>query len=438
MNVCVVALGKIGLPLAVQFARSGHQVIGADINAAAVDMISNGVVPFPGEAHLAEYLVEQLKSGRLSATTDTTKAVTQSEVVIVVVPLLVDDAAQPEYSAMDTATRAIAAGLQPGTIVIYETTLPVGTTRQRFAPMLAEVSGLRLGSELLVAFSPERVHSGRIFSDLRRYPKLVGGIDESSTDRAIAFYEAALQFDERVDLSRANGVWNLVTAEAAELAKLAETTYRDVNIAFANELARFADNHGIDVMDVIDSCNSQPFSHIHLPGIAVGGHCIPVYPRFYLKGDASAQLPGVARRVNDAMPSYAVELLEKEMGPLRGLRIAVLGAAYRGGVKEIAFSGVFPTVAALKSAGAEAVVHDPLYTDDELRGFGFQPYHLGEPCAAAIVQAEHSVYDNLDSQTLGGAKVVLDGRGAVRAHPSLTIITIGGGSHPNSHESTTC
>lgn len=438
MNVCVVALGKIGLPLAVQFARSGHQTIGADVNAGTVDMINNGVVPFPGEANLDEYLVEEIAAGRFRATTDTTDAVRQSEVVIVVVPLVVDAAAQPEYTALDAATRSIAAGLRPGTIVIYETTLPVGTTRQRFAPMLAEISGLTLGTELFVAFSPERVYSGRIFSDLRRYPKLVGGIDEPSTERAIAFYEAGLQFDERADLAHPNGVWNLHTAEAAELAKLAETTYRDVNIAYANELARFADNHGIDVLEVIDSCNSQPFSHIHRPGIAVGGHCIPVYPRFYLAGDAGAQLPRAARNVNDAMPAYAVQLLQQQIGALRGLRIAVLGAAYRGGVKETAFSGVFPTVAALQDAGAEAVVHDPLFTDDELRALGLEPYHFGEPCAAAIVQAEHTEYDDLDSHSLGGATVVLDGRSSVHAHPDLTIITIGGGSHPHTHESTSC
>ena len=435
MNVCVVALGKIGLPLAVQFSRSGFDVVGADIDTSAVDKINSGVPPFPGEADLDEFLVEALASGRLRATTDTVAAVSGAQVIVVVVPLLVDGDAKPEFSALDAATRAIAAGLQPGALVVYETTLPVGTTRQRFAPMLAAQSGLTLGQDLFVAFSPERVYSGRIFADLRRYPKLVGGIDEASTARAISFYTEALQFDERSDLPAANGVWNLVSAEAAELAKLAETTYRDVNIAFANELARFADAHDIDVISVIDSCNSQPFSHIHRPGIAVGGHCIPVYPRFYLDGDPSAQLPRSARAVNDAMPEYAVQLLEREIGDLNGLRVAVLGAAYRGGVKETAFSGVFATVAALAARGAHAVVNDPLYTDDELRAFGFEPYHFGESCAAAIIQAEHSEYTHLTAEMLGGATVILDGRNCVTGSSDLTILTIGGGSQPTHTES---
>ena len=148
---------------------------------------------------------------------------------------------------MDAATASTAAALRPNTLVIYETTLPVGTTRSRFAPMLTAGSGLTLGLDLFVAFSPERVYSGRIFADLRQYPKLVGGLDVASTDRAVEFYTQALQFDQRSDLSRANGVWNLDTAEAAELAKLAETTYRDINIGFANELADSHDRHGIDV-----------------------------------------------------------------------------------------------------------------------------------------------------------------------------------------------
>lgn len=428
MNVCVVALGKIGLPLAVQFANSGLSVVGADINPVAVQQINDGIEPFPGEANLAEFLHNALASGRLRATTDTSAAVSTADVIIVVVPLIVDNDKQPDFRALDAATRSIAAGLKPGALVIYETTLPVGTTRTRFAPMLADGSGLALGEQLFVAFSPERVYSGRIFADLRRYPKLVGGIDSTSTKLAMQFYEQALQFDERVDLARPNGVWDIGTSEAAELAKLAETTYRDLNIAFANELAKFSDQHGIDVMQVIDACNSQPFSHIHQPGIAVGGHCIPVYPRFYLAGDPHAALPAAARDVNDSMPDYAIAKLINVIGPLRGRRIAVLGAAYRGGVMETAFSGVFPLVASLAACGAIPVVHDPLYTDAELVAFGFEVYHLGQSCDAAIVQAEHAEYRNLTSADIGGATVVVDGRRCVAANPDLHIITIGDGS----------
>lgn len=426
MNIAVVALGKIGLPLAVQFARRGMHVFGADIDAVTVDTIRRGLPPFPGEADLDTYLPDVLESGHLTVTTDTTAAVAESEVVVIVVPLVVDSEKRPDFRAMDAATSAVAAGLRPGTLVVYETTVPVGTTRRRFTPALEAGSGLRPGRDLLVAFSPERVYSGRIFADLRKYPKLVGGIDAASTARAVSFYRAALEFDERSDLAEPNGVWDLGTAEAAELAKLAETTYRDINIAFANELARFSDRNDIDVMKVITACNSQPFSHIHQPGIAVGGHCIPVYPHFYLAGDPGARIPAAARAVNEGMPEYAVSRLVDRLGPLDGKRIAVLGAAYRGGVKETAFSGVFEVVRSLRQAGADPVVHDPLYSDDELADLDLVPYHLGEPCDGAIVQADHPEYQRLSPDVLGGATTLVDGRRTVAPTPSLDLITLGG------------
>lgn len=430
MDICVVALGKIGLPLAVQMATKGHHVIGADVNAATVELVNAGQVPFPGEADLDVLLKQVVDTGHLEATTDTAAAVARSQAVVVVVPLFVDGEGVPDFGWMDAATRDIAKGLQPGTLVSYETTLPVGTTRDRFGPMLAEGSGLAVGEGFFLVFSPERVLTGRVFSDLRRYPKLVGGVDGASAERGIAFYESVLDFDDRPDLTRPNGVWDLGSAEASEMAKLAETTYRDVNIGLANQFARFAATRGIDALRVIEASNSQPYSHIHRPGIAVGGHCIPIYPRFYLWNDPEATVVAAARAANAAMPEYAVGLLEGAHGPLKGERVVVLGAAYRGGVKETAFSGVFPTVEALRSRGAEVLVHDPLYTDAELAELGFTAYHVGEPVAAAIVQADHADYRGLTAADLPGVRTVVDGRGALSADGfgGVTLRTLGGAS----------
>jgi len=410
VKITVVALGKIGLPLAVQFATKGHEVIGADVNPATVDLVNAGQEPFPGEAQLAELLTDVTSSGRLRATTDTAAAVAESEAVVIVVPLFVDIEGVPDFGWMDAATREVARGLKPGTLVSYETTLPVGTTRARFAPMIEEISGLRAGVDFPLVFSPERVYSGRIFADLRRYPKLVGGIDAESGKRGVAFYEAVLDFDDRADLPRGNGVWDLGSSEASEMAKLAETTYRDVNIGLANQFARFAEQNGIDVFEVIEASNSQPFSHIHRPGIAVGGHCIPIYPRMYLWNDPEATVVRAAREANAAMPEYAVAVLEGAYGDLAGATVVVLGAAYRGGVKETAFSGVFPTVAALEARGARVLVHDPMYTDDELAGYGFTAYHLGEPADAAVLQTDHVEYAELAATDLPGVRVLVDGR----------------------------
>lgn len=409
-TVCVVGLGKIGLPLAVQFASRGVRVIGADIADEVVDLVNSVQVPFPGEAELPERLAEVVAAGRLTATTDTSAAVAESNVVVVVVPLVVDFDGVPEFRALDAATEAIGRGLQPETLVIYETTIPVHTTRQRFAPRLAELSGLELGSDLFAVFSPERVYSGRIFADLRRYPKLVGGLDQASADRASDFYAEVLEFDERDDLARPNGVWDLGSAEAAELAKLAETTYRDINIAFANELAMFSEGAGIDVFGVIEAANSQPFSHIHQPGIAVGGHCIPVYPKLFLSNAPDALVPRAARSANEDVPRHVIERLSAAIGGLSGTRVLVLGAAYRGGVKETAFSGVFPLNALLAEHGAEAFVHDPLYTDAELESLGLTAGRIDGAYDAAIIQTDHDMYRDLGPSALSAVRVLADGR----------------------------
>ena len=410
MKIALVALGKIGLPLAVQFAMKGHQVIGCDVNQKTVDLVNSGTEPFPGEAHLDEYLKQVVGSGHLTATTDTTTAVAQADAVVVVVPLFVDNDGVPDFGWMDAATEKIAQGLKPGTLVSYETTLPGGTTRTRFAPAIEKISGLKAGVDFHLVFSPERVLTGRVFADLRKYPKLVGGVNESSTKAGVDFYNAVLDFDDRPDLTEKNGVWDLLTCEASEMAKLAETTYRDVNIALANQFAIFAESANIDIAKVIAASNSQPYSHIHQPGIAVGGHCIPIYPRFYLWNDPQATVVRAAREANAAMPEHAVSILADALGSLSSKTVSVLGISYRGGVKESAFSGVFPTVDALKKAGATVLVHDPMYTDEEISALGFTPYKMGMAVDGVILQADHAEYKKLTSADFPGVKALVDGR----------------------------
>lgn len=431
MRIAVVGLGKIGLPLAAQYASKGHEVVGVDINPSTVATVNRGVEPFPGEAQLGDYLARHVGEGRLRATTDYAEAIPGAEAVIVVVPLFVDADGKPDFEWMDTATQDIAANLTADTLVLYETTLPVGTTRTRWKPMLEVGSGLTDGTDFHVAFSPERVLTGRVFEDLRKYPKLVGALTETGAARAREFYEQVLEFDDRPDLDQANGVWDLGSAEAAEMAKLAETTYRDVNIGLANQFAVFAERAGINVYAVIDACNSQPFSHIHRPGISVGGHCIPVYPRLYLSVDPEASIVEAARAANADMPRHAVELLRRHLGELTGLRVVVLGAAYRGGVKETAFSGVFATVEGLEATGAVVSVHDPMYSAEELSALGFEPHVLGTQIDAAVLHTDHAEYRALTDSDLRGAQVVLDGRSFLHhLGDQIAVVTIGKGTSP--------
>jgi len=408
MHAVVVALGKIGLPLAAQIARAGHDVVGCDNDDRVVELVNAAQEPFPGEAGLAEALAELVPAGRLRATTDTAAAVAEGpELIVAIPPLSVDDHAKPDYSVLDAVLADIGRGLKPGAVVSVETTIPVGTTRGRIAPTLAEVSGLVAEHDFYAVHSPERVYAGRIFSDLASYPKLVGGLSEAGEQRAVELYRSFLDAEVRP----------MGSAEAAELTKLAETTYRDVNIALANEFARFADRTGIDIDGVIDAANSQPFSHVHRPGIAVGGHCIPVYPRFYLAGDPEARLPAAAREVNEAMPAYAVSLLADDLAQgLDGARVLILGVTYRGDVKETALSGAFAVKRELERRGADVVAADPLYSDAELRAIGFQPWDGGD-VDAAIVQADHRRYATLGPADVPGARVIVDGRGILEREP---------------------
>lgn len=428
MTIAVFGLGKIGLPLAVQFAMKGHHVVGVDINTDVVDAVNHGEEPFPGEADLAHRLGEVVDLGRLKATTRGGEAVTTADAVVTAVPLYVDSAAKPDFSAIDAVANVIGDNVRKGTLISFETTLPVGTTRARIGAEISRRSGMEVGQDFHLVFSPERVLTGRVFEDLRRYPKLVGGVTQACEDAGVAFYESVLDFDPRADLDRPNGVWRMGSADAAELAKLAETTYRDVNIGLANQFARFAEKHSIDIGSVIQACNSQPYSHIHKPGVAVGGHCIPVYPRLYLWNDPEASIVRAARDMNASMPERVVARLESELDSLQGVSVAVLGAAYRGGVKETAFSGVFPTVLALEARGATVQVHDPLYTHADLVQLGLRPFDRGQPTDAVIVQADHAEYLEWTPEDIPGVRVIIDGRGYLAADvwdSACTFLRIG-------------
>ncbi|GAB2478033.1 nucleotide sugar dehydrogenase [Luteococcus sediminum] len=416
MKIAVIGMGKIGLPLAVQFASKGHEVFGVDVQQRVVDTINEGREPFPGEAHLGEKLAELVPAGNLKATTDYSEAIPGIDAIVIVVPLFVNDETwQPDFAWMEDATKSFSEHLTPGTLISYETTLPVGTTRNRWKPMVEELSGLVEGKDFHLVFSPERVLTGRVFADLRKYPKLVGGLSEEGTKKAIDFYEAVLDFDERPDLPEGNGVWDMGTAEAAEMAKLAETTYRDVNIGLANQFGKFAEKNGIDVYKVIKASNSQPYSHIHLPGIAVGGHCIPVYPRLYLYTDPDATIVRTAREANMTMPEHAVTLVEGALGGLEGKKVLILGASYRGKVKETAFSGVFPVFQVLSARGAVATVSDPMYTADELARLDLNPHTDGDQVDAVIVQANHPEFGELGAADFPGVQVLVDGRNCTDA-----------------------
>ena len=407
-RVAVVGLGKIGLPLAAQYASKGAQVTGCDLNPGLVAAVNEGICPIAGEPGLPELLATTTKEGRLRATTDTTAAVRESDTVVIIVPVGIDANRHTDYGHLDAAAEAVGRGLQAGTLVILESTVALGATRGRLRRRLMAASGLR-EPDFRLAYSPERVSSGTIFRDLAAYPKIVGGIDAASAEATAAFYRDVLGAEVRL----------VADAETAEFTKLAESVYRDVNIALANELACAAEALGADYGEAAAAANSQPYSHLHAPGLGVGGHCLPVYPYLLLEG-SEQRLAVLSRQINDGMAAYGVELLERAFGEeeqRRGLRdrtVLILGLAYRGGVKEATLSSTLLIAQALEARGAQALVHDPLFTAAEIEALGLRPGSVPAetPVDALVLQAAHPEYAELDLSAFEGCRVFLDGRGA--------------------------
>ena len=406
-TAAVIGAGKMGLPLAAQFAGHGWTVIAVDIDPGVVESINAGHSHVGEEPGLADLVAEAHAAGRLRATLDGAEAARAADVVVLIVPVMLDDESRPDHRIMDSAVEAIIPGVHGGSLIIFETTLPVGDTRGRFAPRLAEASGLTLEEDLLVAFSPERLYSGSALRNLATYPKLVGGLGEASTARAAAFYESVLDAP----------VVAMSTAEAAEFAKLADTTYRDVNIALANEFSRYADRIGVDITEIIAAANSQPYSHIHQPGLGVGGHCIPVYPYFLLDRAPELELVALSRRVNDGQVGNAIRFLQMALGGLDGVEVLVLGLTYRDGVKELAYSRALPLIERLAFPGAHVLAYDPLLTDEEIVRTGAAPWRWGRPAPAVraiITQTADPTWRELDSAWFPLLELLLDGRNSLR------------------------
>lgn len=407
MNVSVVGVGKMGLPIAVWLASRGAKVHACDKNPSVVEAIEAGN-PDVDEPGVRELLAEVLRAGRLRATTDTAQAASESDVVIVITPAVLTDTHDADLSNLEDASRDIARGLRAGSIVVYETTVPVGTTRRRLLPIL-ETSGLDADEELLVAYSPERVKSRFVMRHLDETPKIVGGLNRLAASRAADFYREYLGAP----------VIDVDTLEAAEFVKLAGMIYRDVNIALANQLAAYAEGTGLDTPALFEAANTDGECALLSPGIGVGGHCTPVYPHFLINDSArrgiDTSIVDTARRVNDAQAERMTARLESRLGPLAGIRVGVLGLGFRPDVKEHICSPTFQVDAALRARKADVRVHDPLFAETELREHGFATWTPSSPewkPEALVLVTGHRAFEDLDLAALSadGLRVVVDGR----------------------------
>jgi UDP-N-acetyl-D-mannosaminuronic acid dehydrogenase len=403
--VVVYGLGKMGLPLAAAYSEVAGNVIGVDVDPDVVETINAGGCHVDNEPELPALVAERVEAGALRATTDSRAAAAAAAIHVIIVPTPITDDEEPDLSILEAVVEDVATGLAPGDQVIVECTVPPRTCEEYVAPTLAERSGLDREA-FGVAFCPERTSSGRALEDIRgAYPKVVGGIDDEATRVCELLYGEITS----------NDVLPVADATTAEAVKLFEGLYRDVNIALANELGTLADDLGIDVTEAIDTANTQPFCDIHDPGPGVGGHCIPWYPHFVMsRVERETPLLRTAREVNDSMPAFTVEQLERELDAegidLADARVLVLGITYRPGVKETRASPAIPIVSQLSAAGADVVAADPMVDPGE---YGATPVAVEDVTEgeydAAVMVTPHAEFDAIDWTALDDL-VVVDGR----------------------------
>jgi UDP-N-acetyl-D-glucosamine dehydrogenase len=404
-DIAVIGAGYVGMPHAQTFAEAGKRVVVVDV----VDEIVNAINR--GESHIQDVPSEQLKplvdSGAITATTDAA-VVRDADAIVIAVPTPLSPQREPDVSYIERAAREIAPHLRKGHLVVLESTTYPGTTRDVLRPILEEGSGLRAGADFHLAFAPERVDPGRQDYTTKTTPKIVGGIDEASTQAAATFYRGAL-----------DAVHTVSTAEAAELTKLLENIFRSVNIALVNELAQLCDRMDIDVWEVVDAAATKPFGFMSFkPGPGLGGHCIPLDP-YYLSWkarefDFNTRFVELAGEINNNMPYFCRSVISQALNhgalkPLRGSKILILGVAYKADINDVRESPAEKIVELLRTGGADVAYHDPHVPEFEgLRSVPLEPE--GYDCVAIVTA--HSSIDYGDVVRRG--KVIVDFRNATK------------------------
>lgn len=394
-SICVVGLGYIGLPTAVMFANHGIKVHGVDVNPAAVKSIQEKKLHIE-ENGLQERLNKAVDEGFLTASTTPQEA----DVFIVAVPSPInpDNTANLEY--VRQATASIVPYVRKGNLVILESTVPPKTVEHIMLPELIKAN-LEFGVDLFVAHSPERVIPGRIFEELVNNDRIVGGIDPVSAQMTKELYQTFV-----------NGTIHLTDATTAELVKVMENTYRDVNIAFANELAKMAEKLDVNIWEAIKFANYHPRVNVHFPGPGVGGHCIAVDPWFLVElGGEQAQIIHLSRNTNDSMPSYTAQRTQAILNEnkIAGGKVAVLGLAFKGNVDDMRESPSTIVIDELQNLGLEVISYDPHIKENK---HATQTQSLEEATKDAdiiVVLTDHNEFKAMDAAAITvKTKIIFD------------------------------
>ncbi len=418
--VGVIGLGYVGLPVSCAFAESGFSTIGVDLKAARVAAINDGVSPLEGdEPGLPAVLAEVRRTQRFRATTDVNE-LADADVVVIAVETPIDADHRPRLEALVAACSSVATTLKRGALVIIESTVPPGTTDSLIAPLLERATGRRLSEDLHLGHCPERVMPGKLLANLRGMSRVCGGASRETAETIVALYRTIVNAD-----------LDATDCLTAELVKTAENAYRDVNIAFANELALICEAVGGNVWQVRELVNKSPGRHVLLPGAGVGGHCIPKDPWLLIANarDSVARLIVAARQVNDSMPVHVVDLvcriLEGADRRIGESRIALLGYSYLENSGLPLNSPSIIVAERLRELGAHVVIQDP-HVPEHARSV--QDAAQGVDCVVLMVA--HAQYRELDWVTLRGlvrTATMVDARNIVdEAAASAAGFTYGG------------
>ncbi len=406
-KICVLGLGYIGLPTASTFATHGVEVVGVDANPQVLAVLRRGDIHIH-EPGLREQVQAALQSGKLRVAEQPEEA--DAFIIAVPTPFYKDEWGEAhgkrfkkaDMRAVQAAAEAIAPVLRPGNLVVLESTSPPQTTARLVAPIL-ERSGLKAGQDFYLAYSPERVLPGQILRELIENARVIGGLTPESAAAGRDLYGIFVKGE-------------IITTDAttAEMVKIMENTYRDVNIAIANEFSRLADYFGVDVWQAIEIANLHPRVEILRPGPGVGGHCISVDPWFFVEGAPQlTDLIYTARQVNDGQPQFVVDLLRRALGDLNGRRIAALGLAYKPDVDDLRESPAVEVVHLLQAEGAQVRAYEPFAPQAQLPGLTTVPSLEAalEEAEAVLLLVNHSIFRALTPEALGGrtpARLVVD------------------------------
>lgn len=354
--ISIVGLGYVGLHLFVSFVRKGAHVIGVDIDQRKINLITQGICPIKISA-LTENFKKITNSPYFSVTTDAVEAAKNSHIHIIIVPTPADKGKLTDLSAVIDASIAVGKGLKKGDLVILESTVYPGATDGIVKPLLERESKLKAGEDFGLVHCSERIDPGNIKHRLDNTPRVIGGIDKESAEAATMVYS----FVTDAELVKVRD------CKTAEIVKLLENVYRDINIAFINEVSLLCEKLGIDVLEVLDAASTKWSFYPHVPGVGVGGHCLPNNPYYLLKvskdTNSNLELVRLARRINDMMPHHTVKLITEALNevqkPIKGSKIAVLGIAYKSDVDDFRNTPAIPVVINLSELGANVVVFDP-------------------------------------------------------------------------------